>query len=980
MALSPEYSKKEVSTRAFKSALVYLRRHLGRGAMATFCADAGLPYEYLVDENNWVSLSWLNYFYQKMVEVTGNSNSPYESGLLGGDPEVWGSIYFLFRAVGSPGLLYRMLHDLTPSFNKVSKMELVRLDRNQVELAWHASGEHPFVCDNRRGQLVAVPTLWGLPPAQLVEDQCSARGAACCHYRISWVNRSGAVPALAVGLAAALGAWFGCSPIGAHPRWVLVALSASAAFLATRVWALARIQRDNAEFNRLQNDKLKNSMLDIEQKYDEVRKASQLIEDLNVNLERKVEDRTSALQKAQDELEHSYKKLQDVDRLKTQFFSNITHELRTPLTMILAPLEGLLDGELGNLRPHQRQYLEPIQRNALKLLKLINDLLDLAKLEEDYLRLRVEQTDLSALLTEMVDQARPLAARKDIALGLEVRKSSADLHLDLEKMERVLVNLISNALKFTEPSGHVDIWMDTIGGEVQIGVRDTGIGIPPESVGSHIRALQPGRWFEHASLRWNGYWSCSGQRNRGDPRRTSHGNKPRRSWQRVRGAPSARRGAFEARNPGPPPVGKSANGCAAGRNREPREWTQLLLERKDFRFLEIEEATDRRVAVRGEPGPRPSKILVVEDSVDVLQFLNVQLKQDHDVYLAQNGVKGLELANRELPDVIVTDYMMPEMDGLSLIRELRANPHTKHIPIVMLTAKSHVQDRIDARQAGAEIYLSKPFSPRELRSAVSQLLEQQGRQLAYAVHEQIKSLELISAGLAHEINNPLNYIRTALHVMMEATGGIYRAAVNSGSDNPLATEVRNSQRKVEQMQQVAVKGVEKIKRIVELVRNYARDGYPSEPTPLCLDSVIKDIAPLLSTANEHEIEVTLDLQATGARVKCLPEEMHQAIGNLWQNALDAVGPGGHVKIRTRIEGADLLLEVVDDGKGIPRDQLSRIFVPFYTTKDPARSLGLGLPIAYRVINQAGGTLTVESEEQMGTIFRARLPTVSLAES
>ncbi len=568
------------------------------------------------------------------------------------------------------------------------------------------------------------------------------------------------------------------------------------------------------------------------------------------------------LQATKSSLEQAFMRLQELDRLKSQFFSNITHELRTPLTMILAPVEGLLEGEIGNLRSPQKEYLRPIQHNALKLLKLINDLLDLAKIDEQYLRLRTEQTDLVELVSEIVEQAQPLAARKDIALELEIRGSVADLQVDVERMERALVNLLSNALKFTDPGGHVKIWMDVSDTEVQIGVRDSGIGIASDQIE---------RVFERFSQADGSATRRYGGTGIGLALAKEiielHGgtisveSQPDYGSEFVahlkRGDAHLRPDVLDRRQSSRPEAIHRR-----GEDREPREWTRSLLERKDYRFLEIAEATERRIAARGDAGPKSTKILVVEDNTDVLRFINMQLSQDHDVYLAPNGAKGLELALRELPDVIVTDYMMPEMDGLSLIRALRGDPRTGNIPVIMLTAKTQVQDRVDAREAGAEIYLSKPFSPRELRSAVGQLLERRGRQLSHALHEQVKSLELISAGLAHEIHNPLNYIRSALFVVEDVSLQLHAAAKDPARAGTLPALIEDSQNKVLRMHSIAKKGIERIARIVELVRNYAREGYVREPIALGIDAVIEDMAPLFSPANDYEVRVEFRSECT----------------------------------------------------------------------------------------------------------------------
>jgi signal transduction histidine kinase len=175
------------------------------------------------------------------------------------------------------------------------------------------------------------------------------------------------------------------------------------------------------------------------------------------------------------------------------------------------------------------------------------------------------------------------------------------------------------------------------------------------------------------------------------------------------------------------------------------------------------------------------------------------------------------------------------------------------------------------------------------------------------------------------------------------------------------------------MHQIAQKGIDRIARVVELVRHYAREGYVREPTVISVDTLISAMAPLLSPASDHIVHVEFDLQANGAQVLGISEDLQQSLGNLWQNALDALGPGGTVIIRTRADATSVYVEVQDNGPGIPRDKLMQIFVPFFTTKSPGKGLGLGLSIAYQVINQTGGTISVNSVEHQGTTFTVKLP-------
>ena len=679
-----------------------------------------------------------------------------------------------------------------------------------------------------------------------------------------------------------------------------------------------------------------------------------------------------ALQRTKRSLESAYESLKEHDRLKSQFFSNITHELRTPLTMILAPLESLLNGELAALSESQRNYLVPIHANGIRLLKLINDLLDLAKIEEKYLRLRVVPTDLRQLLVEIAEHARPLAARKQIQLHLDIVSSHQDVYVDSDKMERVVVNLLSNALKFSEPGGTVTLRLKRDGELACISVHDDGPGIAQSEqqlIFERFRQADGEVTRKHGGtgiglslakeivLLHGGTVTVSS--------RVGHGSTF--SVHLRRGREHLSDELLDRRLADDPTVAPRR-----GDDREPREWTQQLVERSEYRFLDIRHATERRLTERKDESSKATRVLVVEDNMDLLSFISVQLSEQHSVYVAPDGNKGLELALRTRPDIIVTDYMMPRMDGLTLIESLKTDQRTADIPIIMLSAKNRIEDRVKARGAGADVYLSKPFSPSELRTAVDQLLQRRGRQVSLVLREQVRSLEIISAGLAHEIHNPLSSVRTAVFVIAEQLG-LAKEAAERASAEELRDTVRRAAERSDRMHALAVKGIDRIRRVVELVRNYAREGYPTELVSIELDTTVRELEPLVSPPTDRNVEVTVELKAPGLAVRCIPAELEQVVRNLWQNALDVVDDGGSVSVRTRRDGACVVLEVEDDGPGIPRDLLGRIFTPFFTTKDPGRGLGLGLAISHQVVSSIGGEIGVESTPGRGSIFRVRLP-------
>ena len=308
----------------------------------------------------------------------------------------------------------------------------------------------------------------------------------------------------------------------------------------------------------------------------------------------------SELRSAKATVEDALGKLKEVDRKKSEFFNSITHELRTPLTVILAPLEGLLEEDIGGLTKKQKEYLEPIWQSALKLLKMINDLLDLAKLGEGFLRLRIEQSAMADLLQVVVEHSKPLAERKEIVVTLDVPKKRTvnDLYLDTEKMERAVTNIVSNALKFTPQGGRVDITLDATPDEVLVSIEDTGIGIPEDKLHSIFERFSQ---VDGATTRRFGGTGIGLALAR--EMVELHGGRIEVESEIDVGTKFVvhlRRGDGHLDD-------KILDRRAARRtvskqrrieDHEPREWTRALMEREDFRFLDIEEVTERRLGRR----------------------------------------------------------------------------------------------------------------------------------------------------------------------------------------------------------------------------------------------------------------------------------------------------------------------------------------------------------------------------------------------
>lgn len=663
--------------------------------------------------------------------------------------------------------------------------------------------------------------------------------------------------------------------------------------------------------------------------------------------------------------------LKALDQLKTKFFNNVTHELRTPLTLILATLDsGNVGAQTTSLGTDQ---LQTIRANAQRLLRLITDLLDLGRLEEHFLRLNLKETSLAPLLAEIVEYARPLAARKDIALRLEVDANAGSVCVDAEKIERVVVNLLANALKFTEPGGEVLVWMRSSRDYLLVGVRDNGRGICRDA---QCRIFERFRQADDDVARryggtgiglalakelvelHGGHISVESEEGVGSSF-VVHLRLGRDHF-----AP----GTVEKNAP-------SAQNAHCSTSGAPQEWSSHLAERRCYRFISLSDATERLpVPPESKPGHATSRVLVVEDNVEVQRHLSLQLSDCYSVMLATDGERGLEVARSERPDVIITDCMMPRMDGVTLLKELKSSPSTADIPVVMLSANNLESNRTAARDAGADIYLSKPFSAQELRSAVNQLLRRRVRQVGVVVREQVKSLEVISAGFAHEIHNPLSYLSNAVHVIQQKLDEVHGVALRPElSLDELRASVLSTHERTSRMITVALTGIKRIQAVVTLVRGYARAGSPRDVVALSLDELVHEVSRLVMTPDGRDVQIIPDLATGGIRVRGVPGELEQVIRNLLQNALEAVGNGGHVWLRTHCDGQWVILEVTDDGPGMPQDVLSRIFTPFFTTKEPGRGMGLGLAISHQLVTNVGGDISVESRVDYGTTFRVHLP-------
>ena len=393
--------------------------------------------------------------------------------------------------------------------------------------------------------------------------------------------------------------------------------------------------------------------------------------------------------------------LKAVDEMKTRFFASITHELRTPLSLIISPVDKLLeDSDLP--APYQKQ-LSTVRRNALQLLRLINQLLDINRPETQQLDLVGEVGDLPGFIGQLVDLFRPSADIKQLRLTYHTDLPSGNYLFDAGKWEKILFYLLSNAIKFTNKGG-VTVALTQATPLVQLTVCDTGIGILAEKLPYIFN------WFYQA-----------------DPSRI-------RSYE-VTGIGLA--------------LVQDLTHRMGGTIRVDSKSDQITTQsgtcfRLDIPVQRISDAQENRLHTApaitidlpqlanefdgGTDTPMPSGtplILVVEDNAELREFIVAELATTYRIRSAANGHEGWILAKEELPDVIISDLMMPRMDGYSLIGQLRHDPVTDHIAVILLSASNEADSRLKGFESGADEYLTKPFSVGEMRLRLRNLLSRQ---------------------------------------------------------------------------------------------------------------------------------------------------------------------------------------------------------------------------------------------------------------
>jgi signal transduction histidine kinase len=329
------------------------------------------------------------------------------------------------------------------------------------------------------------------------------------------------------------------------------------------------------------------------------------------------------------------------------------------------------------------------------------------------------------------------------------------------------------------------------------------------------------------------------------------------------------------------------------------------------------------------------------------------LRTEYHVLEASNGEEGCQRAIKERPELIVSDVMMPVMSGLQMLTQLRGMPETADIPVILLTARQEVSEKVEGLGVGANDYLGKPFSPRELLARIEAQLRLREAAVRAAENERLAATGLLTSGFAHEVRNPLNGLMNALLPLKDSVLG----------ETP---DLTTSREMIEVIEECGTR----IRYLAESLLSFVRSSDKPVPVNLdqSLDSTLNVLAWRVPTGVVVERDYRCDVPVMGD-----PGSLNQVWVNLLDNALRAVALSGRVKVSTERDGDMAVIAVSDSGVGIKPEDMEKLFQPFFSTRAAGEGTGLGLALCRRIILRHGGTIQLTSEFGKGTRCEVRLP-------
>lgn len=656
---------------------------------------------------------------------------------------------------------------------------------------------------------------------------------------------------------------------------------------------------------------------------------------LTEELRTRTEEMESEIYRRAQQLQEVNRKLREAERAKGEFFANISHELRTPLSLIIAPIESIFSGNYGEIPSSQIQFLYTIHNNAIRLLQMVTGLLDFSKFEAGKMKVEREPTNITTLINSVLHDFEPLMNEKKIRLSCEVNFRDNYVMIDRYLFERILFNLLSNGVKFTSTGGEIDVRIQMKDDRLQLLVKDTGIGI---AASDQANLFQKFRQVEGSSTR-----------------------------------------KFEGTGLGLAMVKEFCElmGGSVSVNSAPGKGSTFIV---DFlapfttAISEQSNMASRQTALvpkyhLAPPSPYAAaegddstrlKVLICEDNRELALYMASLLKRFCQTNIAGNGEEGLELVQSWAPDLVLTDVMMPQKDGIALCEAIKSNPQTSGIVVVLLTALTYREAMLKGWEAKADEYLFKPFHPNELvirirgllssitaRKTAAEMMEQKNRELAHANAE----LEAFSSSVSHDLRSPIRTLNGYVHILEEE----YSKQLDA-EGHQLLSIIKNTSRKMG--------------ALIEDLLNFSKLGRKELTVDLVdMNALVKSIIEDQRILNSTPFEITVG-QLEPA--DCDNSLIRQVWINLISNAIKYSGKEEKptIQIGSFKDNGEQIYSIKDNGVGFDMNNAGKLFGAFERLHNNTdfEGTGIGLALVQRIVKKHGGRAWAHAEPGKGATF------------
>lgn len=654
------------------------------------------------------------------------------------------------------------------------------------------------------------------------------------------------------------------------------------------------------------------------------------------DLERSNEEmRMEVLNRSRD-LASANERLREADRAKSLFFNNISHEFRTPLTLLLGPIEALLSDPQLALPPKPREALRLAYRNALRLYKLVNSLLDFSRIESGRVRASFSPIDLSTLTIELASMFQSAFDKADLRLDIQCPPLSEVGYVDLEMWEKIVLNLVSNAFKFTFKGG-VKISLIEKGAHFVLSVSDTGTGIPENELPHLFERFHRVSGAKSRSYEGTGIGLSL-------VRELVHIHKGEISVQSTLNQGTT----FSITLP-------------KGKSHLPAEMVSqksLPFDKKGASFY-LEEASqwispEAPEKTETTSAASSARILVVDDNVGLRAYIHSILHSHYVIEAAIDGMQAIEKVKNQKPDLILSDVMMPNMDGFELLRIMRSDPETATIPFILLSARAGEESAVEGLEAGADDYLVKPFSAKELLARVRTHLQMASLRNKWSreLEQSNKELEAFNYAISHDLKAPLRAITGFGEIL------IIEHAHQLGEEG--LKSLRRLQAAAKRMTQM----------IESLLGLSSTSKKPIHRDLVDLSKISREILSDLKRTNpQRSVESSVtDLMIAKGDPHLLQIVLQNLLGNAWKFT------GGRAKALIEVgrmeKNSKTVFYVRDNGAGFDMGSSKKLFNPFSRLHSDSEfeGTGVGLATVSRIILRHGGEIWAEAAPNAGATF------------